>query len=162
MIQADKQLIQSQLKLSSLKVREKELTFYNNNFETLATVAALLSGFAFSALQNNIPTDTHWVISLLFHSSFPVAVMYSLWCVCNSTFISMFGPGLALRGTDGSMHKAVEGMMTERIELYNSFRMSILALHIATACCIWGYREHNVAGWLDGTTVCYYKTSRVA
>jgi hypothetical protein len=33
MIEADKQLIQSQLKQSSLQVREKELNFFTQNFE---------------------------------------------------------------------------------------------------------------------------------
>ena len=32
----------------------------------------------------------------------------------SSTISNMYGPGLALRGPDGSMHKAVEGMAYER------------------------------------------------
>ena len=38
---------------------------------------------------------------------------FELIAVLNSTLCSMLGPGLALRGPDGSMHRAVDGLMLE-------------------------------------------------
>ena len=156
MIQADKELIQSQLKLSSLKVRQKEVAFYGANFESIATVSALVAGFTIGALQNRLPNDAHYALSLLFHCAFPLTVMHSLFCVCNSTFVSMFGPGLALRGRDGSMHRAVEGMMQERTDVFSYFQSAILGAHIGTAILIWCFRAHFSYGWLDGTSFFFF------
>ena len=130
MIQADKQLIQSQLKQSSLQVRRKELKFFTSNFESLGTTSALMASMSFAALSNNIPEETHWLVSSLFHAACTLALMFSFWCLCNCIGISMFGPGLALRGPDGSMHKAVEGMMEERVDVYLYFRIGIFCMHV--------------------------------
>ena len=42
-----------------------------------------------------------------------MAMGFELIAVLNSTLCSMLGPGLALRGPDGSMHRAVDGLMLE-------------------------------------------------
>ena len=123
MIQADKQLIQSQLRQSSLHLRREELKFFTSNFESLGTTSALLASMAFAALSQNIPTKTHWVVSAIFHGATTLSLMFSVWVMCNCIIISMFGPGLALRGPEGSMHKAVEGMMEERIGVREIFKL---------------------------------------
>ena len=47
---ADKHDLQQKLKLSLLHIEEKELNFYSQNCYTVGTEAALLSGFAFTAI----------------------------------------------------------------------------------------------------------------
>ena len=60
-----------------------------------------------------------------------------LICVCNCTFCSMCGPGLALRGPDGSMHEAVEGMQAERAETFLFFAYGIVCIHLALCAAVW-------------------------
>ena len=50
MLLADKRDLQNQLRLSVLHIEEKELNLYTNNCNTVGTQAALLAGFAFTAI----------------------------------------------------------------------------------------------------------------
>ena len=123
MIEAEKELIRAKLKQNTLLVRDKELSYFTRNFENLGTQAALLGGFAFSGLTNQYNTTagcSPW-ISVWFHVFASAAMICNLLCVCSFTCITMFGPGLALRGGDGSMQKAVKIMQEERAALYRIF-----------------------------------------
>eukprot|EP00966_Prymnesium_polylepis_P102612 2377502-Prymnesium_polylepis.1 len=47
------------------------------------------------------------------------------------------GPGLALRGADGSMHPAVEGMVYEYNTAYGCFVLGLIAFHFSAALFAW-------------------------
>lgn len=44
MLSADKQALEAQLKLSSLQIRDKELSLFTSNLNAIATQGALLAG----------------------------------------------------------------------------------------------------------------------
>ena len=50
MLYADKRALETNLQVSLLKIREKELAFYTQNCIAIGTQAALLSGFGFGSL----------------------------------------------------------------------------------------------------------------
>lgn len=137
MIAADKEALQSQLKQRSLQIREKELNFFTENFTGIGTQSALLAGFAFDALTGVDTTESHWIPAMLFSFFCTAAMCFNLICVCNCTFCSMCGPGLALRGPDGSMHEAVEGMQAERAETFRFFAFGIISIHFALCAAAW-------------------------
>ena len=56
---------------------------------------------------------THVAVQPFFYIMSSIAMASSLMCVFCSTYLTMWGPGLALRGDDGAMERAVEGMMKE-------------------------------------------------
>ena len=59
MLFADKRALETNLQVSLLKIREKELQFYTQNCIAIGTQAALLSGFAYNGIiQVDIPTDS--------------------------------------------------------------------------------------------------------
>ena len=61
MLLADKRDLQNQLKLSVLRIDEKELDLYTTNCNTVCVEASLLAGFAFTALiekSKPAPQDT--------------------------------------------------------------------------------------------------------
>ena len=60
-----------------------------------------------------------------------------LIAVMNTTLLSMMGPGLALRGPDGSMHPAVEGMVFEYNTAYICFVLGLIAFHFSAALFAW-------------------------
>ena len=100
--------------VSLLKIREKELQFYTQNCIAIGTQAALLSGFAYNGIiQVDIPEESSDVLKALYLCVTTAAMGFELIAVLNSTLCSMLGPGLALRGPDGSMHRAVDGLMLE-------------------------------------------------
>ena len=112
MLFADKNALRTQLKVNMLKIRERELTYYTNNCLAISTSSALLAGFAWYGLTE-VPFDSN--ASALTQTLYLVVTTLimglELLTVVNATLCAILGPGLALRGPDGSMHNAVDGMM---------------------------------------------------
>jgi len=144
MLWADKRALETNLKLSLLQIRERELNFYTNNCLAIATQSALLAGFAYAALMPGISLgDANGVAA----HSYPVRLMYlvcavsalglQLITVVSTTLLSMLGPGLALRGPDGSMHTAVDGMVVEYRNAFYTFLFGMLATLAAGAFYCW-------------------------
>jgi len=144
MLWADKRALETNLKLSLLQIRERELNFYTNNCLAISTQSALLAGFAYAALMPGISLgDAGGVAAHLY----PVRLMYltcavsalglQLITVVSTTLLSMLGPGLALRGPDGSMHTAVDGMVVEYRNAFYTFLFGMLATLAAGAFYCW-------------------------
>ena len=108
------------------QIREKELNYYSQNCLAVGTQAALLAGFAYSGLtQVAIPLDSEYVLKLLYLLMTTTAMCLELIAVMNTTLLSMMGPGLALRGPDGAMDKAVEGLALEYRNIFLAFALGI-------------------------------------
>jgi hypothetical protein len=60
-----------------------------------------------------------------------------LLTVVNATLCAILGPGLALRGPDGSMHNAVNGMMTHYKFTFACFTCGLLCFHISALLYAW-------------------------
>ena len=67
MLYADKRALETNLQVSLLKIREKELAFYTQNCIAIGTQAALLSGFAYNGIiQVDIPSEAaDWLKTLV-------------------------------------------------------------------------------------------------
>ena len=138
MLFADKRALETNLKVGLLQIREKELNFYTQNCLAVCTQAALLAGFAYSGLtQVAIPLDSEYVLKLLYLLVTSAAMCLELIAVMSTTLLSMMGPGLALRGPDGSMHPAVDGMMEEYRSAYLNFLLGLIAFHFSAALFGW-------------------------
>ena len=99
MLFADKRALETNLKVSLLAIREKELNFYTTNCLAVGTQSALLAGFAYSGLtQVAFPYEAPYLIKLLYMLTTTTAMGFELIAVMNTTLLSMVGPGLALRG----------------------------------------------------------------
>ena len=60
-----------------------------------------------------------------------------LLTVVNATLCAILGPGLALRGPDGSMHNAVNGMMTHYKFTFACFTCGLLCFHVSALLYAW-------------------------
>jgi len=62
-----------------------------------------------------------------------------LLTVTISTFCTMFGPGLALRGPEGatSMHKAVDIMQEYSRSSFNVFLAGLVFFHVSSLLLMW-------------------------
>ena len=105
--------LRTNLKVNMLRIRERELMFFTNNCLSISTSAALLAGFAWYGLTE-VPfeSDANVVIQTAYLVVTTLIMGLELLTVVNATLCAILGPGLALRGPDGSMHTAVAGMMT--------------------------------------------------
>jgi len=138
MLFADKRALETNLQVSLLKIREKELQFYTQNCIAIGTQAALLSGFAYNGIiQVDIPEESSDLLKSLYLCVTTAAMGFELIAVLNSTLCSMLGPGLALRGPDGSMHRAVDGLMLEYRLTFVFFTMGLVAFHVSALLFAW-------------------------
>ena len=112
--------------------------FYTQNCIAIGTQAALLSGFAYNGIiQVDIPSDSSDWLKTLYLTVTTAAMGFELIAVLNSTLCSMLGPGLALRGPDGSMHRAVDGLMLEYRLTFVFFSMGLVAFHLSALIFAW-------------------------
>lgn len=97
MLLANKAATVSELTVTFLEVRAKELDYYTSNYNAISTMASLIAGFAFSALTIPIPDtteDPHVFLRLTSLVSTACAMGFELIAVTIATFCTMFGPGM--------------------------------------------------------------------
>ena len=165
MLYADKRALETNLKVELLQIREKELNFYVTNCQSIGTQversvrarppslptrpralmrtspprvcqAAMLAGFAFAGLMQPLPPEPE-VLRVLFLMSTVSALGLQLVTVVTTTLLSMLAPGLALRGPDGAMHAAVDGMIDEYRLGFYTFLFGLVLIHAAAVFFSW-------------------------
>jgi hypothetical protein len=116
MLYATKVQLANAARLSMLEIRQLELALYTSNARNIAVKAVLLLGIGFSGLIYT-KKDYFQLAGTEFQTVYAMInmliVLYSLLCVVQFNLIALMGPGLALRGPDGAVHLAIEGMMIE-------------------------------------------------
>mmetsp|Transcript_36817 Transcript_36817/g.59538 ORF Transcript_36817/g.59538 Transcript_36817/m.59538 type:complete len:294 (-) Transcript_36817:116-997(-) len=139
MLAADKQALESALKQNSLAIRKQELTFFVDNFTSMAQVAALLAGFSYTGLSMNFASldEKMMLLRAMYYFTTTLSMGFELLTVVSCTFSTMFGPGLALRGPEGSMGRAVDGMNFERNFSFVFFCAGMVAFHISGMSLAW-------------------------
>ena len=126
MLAADRTLLETHLKQSAIKLREKELNLFTENFSSMATQAAVLAGFTTTCLiELDIPEDTDTRAVYFLHTSAIISICANIACVSLATITSIWGSGKALRGLDGSMDEAVDGMSKERVLIFRTFALGL-------------------------------------
>uniref|UniRef100_A0A7S2RJM5 PH domain-containing protein n=1 Tax=Rhizochromulina marina TaxID=1034831 RepID=A0A7S2RJM5_9STRA len=115
MIAADKQELESRLKQATLQIREKEISVFTDNFAVLSTQSAFLTGLGFGGLTM-VPTwdKDKRPQEAIFYTLVSISIGFNVLTLCISSWCMIFGPGLAIRGPDGSMDRAIRGMYGER------------------------------------------------
>ena len=105
MLYADKQALETDLKVCLLAIRERELDFYTQNCRSIGTSAALLAGFAYAGLSStsDFSEDTTEFSKGLFLTVTTCAMSLNIASMAAATWCSMLGPGLALRGASAPL-----------------------------------------------------------
>jgi len=153
MLAADRLLLETNLRQSAIKLREKELNLYVENFSAMATQAAVFAGFTTTCLiEIHLPHPTatgqnadlySYIAGMdvprhLLHISAIVSICSNIICVSLSTITSIYGSGKALRGRDGSMDEAVDAMQSERRIIFRAFAVGLAMnlLTVLSACML--------------------------
>ena len=117
MLSAQKKLLEASVAEQGAQLQSSELTYFSQNFGTMMTMSSVIGGFAFSGIL--IPTtynedgmwkdNINWIVDIYYSfAAISVGSCMAAAIICMS--INVRGPGLALRGPDGSLKRAVEGM----------------------------------------------------
>lgn len=140
MLYADKAALENRTKVKLLSVRERELTLYTNNCRTVGTVSALMAGIAYSALiytKMAYFQESNLFVQFLYICGLVACMCLSLRNVFGTTMLTMLGPGKALRGPDGSMHSAVDGMLDSFEGIVYVQHLSIYSFMATTMVYSW-------------------------
>lgn len=131
MLAADKLQLQSALKQQATALKEKEFNLHHSNLMTVGTQAAVLAGLDITMfIEFSAPDDDRWpseyvnVARALRCAYFGVIVgafCCNMLVVSHTTVLSVMGAGLALRGPDGSMMTASDGLYEERQSVFKVF-----------------------------------------
>ena len=144
MLAADKLLLQSNVTQRSTQLREKELKLFNTNFSAVGAQAAIMAGFTLTTfVEIDLPPNKPTAKTML-HTFVTISICANLVCVATVTFVSVWGSGKALRGKDGSMDIAVEGMNAERTLIFAAFAIGTLACLGCLFSAAWVLMEPEV------------------
>ena len=118
----------------------------------MAGQSVMIAGFSYSGLSVGLDqvSSLGWsdfIIHFGYLSTTTVAMICGMTVIIVGTLCSIFGPGLALRGADGSnsMHKAVEVMKGESVFLFNVFSMMLFFFHLSSLMLMWVLYDRAVA-----------------
>lgn len=147
MLLADKRDLQNSLKVSLLQIEEKELNFYFNNCVTVGTQAALLAGFTFSAIieinvQQVLASDEvvaeagttgTQTLQVIWFVATAMAMILEIFALIKAMQLSILGPGLALRGPEGSVTRALVVMRVEYTRIHGFFYSGLALFMLSIA-----------------------------
>jgi len=138
MLQADKQVLLAGVKQNALQLRQKELDFNVERYTNLATQASVVAGFSFESLvELEVPEDTHWLLSSAYFVFGSAAMAISLYCLCIASFACVFSHRLALQGPHGSLERAVEILVDNRVHLFSMAGIALMCLVLTAVLMAW-------------------------
>lgn len=168
MLQARKEALRNNARVGMLAIRDSELRLYVRNVHQLGTGAALLAGFAYSGLYYHTKacfglggqegrcglggtapgvTDHAYILALT------VTMGCALQTVLITQVVSMMGPGLALRGPDGSFAIAVDNVRSFYAYALLLFLVGMLCMVCSALLFCWSH-ELPTAGRVVATGLC--------
>lgn len=146
MLAADKLQLQSAIKQQATALKEKEFTLHHSNLMTVGTQAAVLAGLditmfiEFQPPPNESFGDFMMVaraIKFVYYLMIVSAFCSNMIVVSQTTVLSVLGAGLALRGPDGSMMTATDGLYEERVAVFSVFGVGLACTVGSAVLCVW-------------------------
>eukprot|EP01038_Epipyxis_sp_PR26KG_P012147 gene12147-16264_t len=122
-----KNLAQS-INLNLIGIRNAEINYFGSFFTSFGTQSAVMVGmvsFMISQVPALTSTANYWWITCYWIST-ALCFSFALHVLVCTTFLTVFGQGLAIRGPVGSMVKAIDGMIIEQKHIVRSFGMTII------------------------------------
>jgi hypothetical protein len=149
MLAADKLQLQTTLKQQATALKEKEFKLHHENLMTVGTQAAVLAGLDVTMLiELNPSPESEWdmdpqfwfvprVIKLFYYITIVSAFCANILVVGQTTVLSVMGASLALRGPDGSMMTATDGLYEERPSVFRAFGYGLASTLCSVILCVW-------------------------
>ncbi len=131
------------------------INLYSNNLSAVATQAALIGGFSFTAVSALANSDgiKQLALSYFYYVCFTVCLVSALFVLSQATIVVMFGPTMALKvSTDEAVKVAAGHMMSQQFLIFQVAALSITSLFLGACIQSWSI---NPAGIASITTVIY-------
>lgn len=149
MISAEHLALRNNAVKDMLKIRERSLNYMTEKISHMSTQAALLAGFILTGLQS-VPTlnCTNCTIELRMINLLACLIALGAAChvILHSTFMALWGPGIALEGATGSVSLALAVMREQRYQVYFSFLVVVVGFYIQSITAFFILDTDN-KGW---------------
>jgi len=128
MLWADKRALEQRLRVDMIGIRERELDFYSANLQAIGLQAGIFASFLYPAIiYIVIPEGKNDTLITAYLCLTAMAFGLHMLAVVNSMMCAMLAPGLALRGPNGAVHRALDDMLEEYRLTFFLFVLGILA-----------------------------------
>ena len=165
MLAADKLQLQSALKQQATALKEKEFNLHHSNLMTVGTQAAVLAGLDITMfIEFNPPHEGEWgehvvvarAIKAAYYAVIVGAFGLNMLVVAHTTALSVLGASVALRGPDGSMMTATEGLYEERKAVFRAFGFGLALTILSVLFGVWLllHVEAALVCWLVTLMIC--------
>lgn len=114
---------------------------------TVGTQAAVLAGLDITMfIEFQPPPNSEWgesylwlprILKFVYYVTITCAFCSNMMVVAHTTALSVLGAGLALRGPDGSMMTATDGLYEERITVFSIFGWGLACTVSSVVVCVW-------------------------
>lgn len=132
-----------------IEIRQMEVDWYCSNYSMMVGQAAMLAGFAFSQLTTPMPENHPPPFALEFTYLFLTccAIGFELSVILISTTLTVWGPGLALRGPHGArdLHRAVIVLRDYQTLVFVYFIAGWILYFFSSLLEVWIYFKKRVA-----------------
>mmetsp|Transcript_60198 Transcript_60198/g.186301 ORF Transcript_60198/g.186301 Transcript_60198/m.186301 type:complete len:270 (+) Transcript_60198:133-942(+) len=149
MLHLQKNRIVTGVARKQVEIRQLEVDWYCGNYSTITGQAAMLAGFAFTQLTTPMPDDYEPPFMLEFTYLFLTcaAIGLELSAIILSTFLSVWGPSLALRGQGGTsdLHRAVDCLRDYQFLVFLYFMIGWVIFFVSSLLQVWIYFKRRVA-----------------
>lgn len=140
MIAADKNLLKASISQGTLRIQNKLIQLYELNLDSIAVNGALMAIYSFKGFTTaNYPdSDRGHSFQYFYHPIDVLSLICALFCVSQATIATVFGPSVALTGSNpDSMKMAVRNMRAQQQFCYKIGVVSISCLYIAIGLLSW-------------------------
>ena len=155
MIEANKRYLKANLTQGVLGIQTNLINLYSNNLSAVATQAALIGGFSFTAVSVTYEASgpTQLALGYVYYVFFTICLVSSLFILSQATIVVMFGPTMALKGASDEAVKFAAGhMMQQQLIILRAASVAITSLFLAACVLSWAYYPVGIA---TITTVVY-------
>jgi len=129
-----------------VNIRSSEMTYFGSVYFSFGVQSALVAGFVFSiSMYTSLRTHQVPFFYRSHRLSVAISFMAAMHVLLCSTFINVYGQGLALRGPIGSMIVAVDGMLAEQPQIVFAFIISIIFFAFSCICICWVLLDDNAS-----------------
>jgi hypothetical protein len=115
MLIADKQNLETRMRVRMFEIRERELDYFMENLRHVAFCATLVMGFASSGfiqiryVDQNLCGESQWMCAeFLYPLSLTLTLGFGNLTLWGCMLSTMLAPGMALHGTQGYFNKCVD------------------------------------------------------
>lgn len=159
MLQASQNQVMQEANMALVKIRNAEIDYFSQFFANFGTQAALMFIFITGSLSQvpgvENPSDCPypWVVMYWFSSAGTLA--YATHILICTLVLTVYGEGLAIRGPEGSMVKAVDGMVEEQANVFFYFNVMIAFFTLQCISMYWIMMDAANAWASTGITLAF-------